>query len=130
MDDIFSNFLTSLQNGLQAKKLFIDVPASIRLKPLIFFFIDEGLIYGFEIVSLKETFFIYRIFLKYDGSNSLIRQIKRISKISRRIFVNKISLRRIYKPNFLLILSTRFGFLSGTQALKLNCGGELFCIIY
>jgi len=128
MRDIFSNFLSNIQNGFKAKKSFIDVPKSRKLKKLIFFFIKEGFFLGVEETVIK--FPIFRIYLKYDGQKPVISGLIRISKVSRPVHIKVSTLRRLYKPSFVLVLSTQHGYKNGFQALMNKQGGELFCIIY
>ncbi len=130
MIDTFSNFFSGIQNGFRAKKNFVDIPKSRKLKKLIFFFIKEGYFFGVEETINEKNFPIFRIFLKYDGRKPVISGLFRISKVSRVIQIQKSSLLRIYKPSVLLVLSTTKGYLSGAQALKYNLGGELLCIVY
>jgi small subunit ribosomal protein S8 len=128
MVDIFSNFLSLVQNGFKSKKSYIDVPQSRKLKKLILFFIKEGFFLGYEEIIL--TFPIFRIYLKYDGQKPVISGLIRISKVSRRVYINVVTLSRLYKSSFVLVLSTKFGYLNGYQALQRKSGGEFFCIIY
>jgi small subunit ribosomal protein S8 len=126
--DIYSNFLSIIQNGFKSKKLFVDVPKSRKLKKLILFFIKEGFFLGVEETKLK--FDIFRIYLKYDGQKPVISGLIRVSKVSRPMFLKLSSLRRLYKPTYIIVLSTIKGYKNGFQALRENLGGEFFCIVY
>ncbi len=126
--DVYSNFLSIIQNGFKSRKLFVDIPKSRKLIKLILFFIKEGLFLGFEEVKLDFDYF--RIYLKYDGNKPVISGIIRVSKVSRPMSIKVSTLRRLYKPTFILVLSTVQGYKNGYQALCNNLGGSFFCIIY
>lgn len=126
--DVYSNFLSRVQNGFKAKKLFVDVPKSRKLKKVILFFIKEGLFLGFEEINLNFDYF--RVYLKYDGNKPVISGIIRVSKVSRPVALKVSTLRRLYKPTFIIVMSTMQGYKNGYQALKENIGGSFFCIIY
>jgi small subunit ribosomal protein S8 len=128
MNDIISNFLSILKNGANLQKSFIDLPQSRRVKKLIIFLIIQGYIAGFTIIKEKKRF---RIFLSYSlDHRSVFSGIYRISKPSRRIMLNVVTLKYIHNPYFLFVVSTNQGYLSNTQALLKHIGGELVCVFY
>ena len=57
----------------------------------------------------------------------MINEIKRKSKPSRRIYVNKNQIPRVRAGMGISILSTSKGIMTGTNARKLGVGGELIC---
>jgi small subunit ribosomal protein S8 len=130
MIDNFSNLLTCIRNGLNSRKLYIDVPRSRRLIKFILFFIKKGYLSGVIFTTTNKNIEIFRIFLKYDGQKPVISGLFRISKPSRRIYINIETLKRMYSPNIMFVVSTNQGYLSGFEALKKHIGGELVCVIY
>ena len=71
-----------------------------------------------------------RIILKYkpDG-NSKIASIKRISKSSRRVYVNKSELPKVLNGFGIAVISTSQGLMTNREARKRNLGGEVICEI-
>ncbi len=64
-----------------------------------------------------------------EGKASVIKEIQRISKPSRRVYVGKSEIPRIKGGLGTCILSTSKGILTGSEARKQGVGGELICSI-
>ena len=84
-----------------------------------FFFIKDG---------VKEKI---RIFLKYDfKGNSVIENIKRVSRPGMRVYVGVGEAPRVLDGLGISILSTSKGVLSNKAAKKYGLGGEIICEVY
>ena len=71
------------------------------------------------------------LYLKYDGTGqSVIAEIKRVSKPGCRIFRGVDSLGRIMDGLGIQVLSTSKGIMSDRQARKERVGGELVCKVW
>lgn len=71
------------------------------------------------------------LYLKYDGTGqSVITEIKRVSKPGCRIFRGVDSLDRIMDGLGVQVLSTSKGIMSDRQARKERVGGELVCKVW
>ena len=71
------------------------------------------------------------LYLKYDGTGeSVITEIKRVSKPGCRIFRGVDSLGRIMDGLGIQVLSTSQGIMSDRQARKQRVGGELVCKVW
>ena len=71
------------------------------------------------------------LYLKYDGTGeSVITEIKRVSKPGCRIFRGVDSLGRIMDGLGIQVLSTSKGIMSDRQARKERVGGELVCKVW
>jgi len=71
------------------------------------------------------------LYLKYDGTGeSVITEIKRVSKPGCRIFRGVDSLERIMDGLGVQVLSTSKGIMSDRQARKERVGGELVCKVW
>ena len=71
------------------------------------------------------------LYLKYDGTGeSVITEIKRVSKPGCRIFRGVDSLGRIMDGLGIQVLSTSKGIMSDRQARKDRVGGELICKVW
>ncbi|MFH0840476.1 MAG: 30S ribosomal protein S8 [bacterium] len=71
-----------------------------------------------------------RLVLKYNNGKSVITLIKRISKPSRRVYVNKNELPRVLNNMGMAIISTSHGLMTNKEAGKKQVGGEVVCEIY
>lgn len=129
MIDNFSNCLTCIRNGLTSQHVFVNVARSRRLIAFLLFIVKQGYLCGISFPQHNRRG-DFRVFLKYDGTKPVISGIFRISRPSRRVCVNTRTLKRIYSPNILFIVSTNLGYLTAFQALRANVGGELVCLIY
>ena len=70
-------------------------------------------------------------FLKYDfQGNSVIDNIKRISKPGLRVYVGALEAPRVLDGLGISILSTSKGVLSNKKANLLGVGGEILCEVY
>ena len=71
------------------------------------------------------------LYLKYDSDGqSVISEIKRVSKPGCRIFSGVDSLKRIMDGLGVQVLSTSKGIMSDRQARKERVGGELICKVW
>jgi len=73
---------------------------------------------------------ILRIYLKYDENNRGVVSLKRISKSSRRVYVDRLHIPRVLNGLGISILSTSKGMLTDREARKTNVGGEVVCYVW
>lgn len=122
--DTLSNLFSAIKNGFLAKKTKIIQPNSKKSINVLNILIIEGFIKTYKINSKNQI----EIFLKYKNNNSVINDIRRISKPGRRFHIKNKDL-YIKKLGF-YILSTSLGIMTDLEAKKLNVGGELICKIF
>jgi len=68
--------------------------------------------------------------LKYDGNKKpVIREINRISKPGRRVYVPKEEVVPVKSNMGISIISTSKGIMTNKKAVKLNIGGEVICTV-
>ncbi|PAF44551.1 30S ribosomal protein S8 [Helicobacter sp. 11S02629-2] len=76
----------------------------------------------------KQSIFVQ---LAYDDrGNSVISELKRISKPGRRIYRSKDELKRFKNGYGIIVVSTSKGVIANDEAYKLNVGGEALCSIW
>ncbi|PAF51155.1 30S ribosomal protein S8 [Helicobacter sp. 13S00401-1] len=76
----------------------------------------------------KQSIFVQ---LAYDDKgNSVISELKRISKPGRRIYRSKDELKRFKNGYGIIVVSTSKGVIANDEAYKLNVGGEALCSIW
>lgn len=130
--DPISDMLTRLRNAIVARHTKVDIPAS-RLKVEIARILkEEGYITNYSIKTAEgSNARTLRIFLRYGPKGeSVISQIQRNSKPSRRVYVGAKEIPKVLGGLGVNILSTSQGVMTGRQARKTNIGGELLCSIY
>lgn len=131
MSDPIADFLTRIRNGLSAQKRWVDIPSSNLKKRMSLVLKEESYIQDYIFISKDDKKELIRIFLKYDyQGNSVIDNIKRISKPGLRVYVGALEAPRVLDGLGISILSTSKGVLSNKKANLLGVGGELLCEVY
>ncbi|MDA2919683.1 30S ribosomal protein S8 [Desulfobacterota bacterium AH_259_B03_O07] len=129
MTDPISDMLTRIRNALIAKHKTVGIPASGIKVEVAKLLKEEGYISGYRV---NEDGFIKTINLELKYSeehDSIIREIKRISKPGRRVYVKKNEIPRIRGGLGITLLSTSKGIMTGSRARSLGIGGELICTV-
>ncbi len=130
--DPISDMLTRLRNAISARHTKVDIPAS-RLKiELARILKEEGYITNYSIKTSEDSKArTLRIFLRYGPKGeSVISQLERNSKPSRRVYVGAKGIRKVLGGLGINILTTSQGVMTGKRARKSNLGGELLCSVY
>ena len=131
MSDPIADFLTRIRNGLSANKRWVDIPSSSLKKRMSLVLKEESYIQDYIFISKDDNKELIRVFLKYDyQGNSVIENIKRISKPGLRVYVGALEAPRVLDGLGISILSTSKGVLSNKKANLLGVGGELLCEVY
>ena len=68
--------------------------------------------------------------LKYNNGEPVIKEIKRVSKPGRRIYVRATSIPKIQNGLGLAIVSTSIGIMTDNEARSKNVGGEIICKVF
>ena len=68
--------------------------------------------------------------LKYYNGLPVIKEIKRISKPGRRIYIKANSIPRIQSGLGIAVVSTSMGIMSDNEARLKNIGGEIICSVF
>lgn len=130
MTDPIADMLTRIRNGVRARLLKVDVPAS-RLKGDIARILkNEGYIANFKVVEDPRQGNI-RVFLKYGpGREKVITDLQRVSRPGCRIYCGKTEIPRVYGGLGINILSTSHGVMTGREAAHTGVGGEILCNVW
>ena len=129
--DTIGNFLTIIRNGIMRSKPFVTAPYSTVRVELLNILQEEGFVAGMEVIDdgnvvNKEI----KIILKYVDGESVIHEITRISKPSRRVYARLKNMKPVIGGLGVSILTTNQGFLTDKTAKKLNVGGEIICTVW
>ena len=130
MTDPTADMLTRIRNSINARMDFVDIPSSRIKTEIAKILYEEGYIKSYEIRKDNASDII-RIHLKYNkDKKSAIVGLKRISKPSLRVYVEKRKIPKVLGGLGLVILSTSKGVLTGDKAKKIGVGGEVICYIW
>ena len=130
MTDPIADMLTRIRNALINRYSSLEIPGS-RIKVEIARVLkEEGYINNYTLIEdgIKKTI---KIELKYTPEkDSIITEIRRVSKPGCRVYVNKNEIPRVKGGLGISILSTSRGIMTGIQARRSGVGGELICTIW
>jgi len=127
--DLISDALTIIRNAIMAKKENADFPASKTLKSILDILKKENYIDNFKLIEDKKQG-ILRVYLKYISGKSAIKNIKRISKPSLRVYVKHEDLPSVIRGRGIAIISTSKGIITNIKAKELGAGGEVIAYVW
>ncbi|NIP30687.1 MAG: 30S ribosomal protein S8 [Candidatus Dadabacteria bacterium] len=129
MTDTIADMLTRIRNALLAGHKEVLIPSSNIKNEIIRVLKEEGYVEGYDFTQdgIKKNI---KVKLKYsENGNKAITKIQRVSKPSRRVYVNKNNIPRISGGMGIAILSTSKGIMTGTNARSTGIGGEIICTV-
>lgn len=130
MSDPISDLLTKVRNAIKAGHSKVDISYSKIKAEMVRLLREEGYINNYKITGEGSRRTI-RVYLRYSqSSESVIQNLRRISKPGRRVYVGTEQIPRPLNGLGICILSTSKGILTGKEAYQKHVGGELLCIIY
>lgn len=130
MSDPLGDMLTRIRNALVRKKAKVSTPASKLRARVLDVLQSEGYIRGYSEVDFGDGKSEIEIELKYFEGAAVIREISRISKPGRRVYVSVKSIPQVANGLGISILSTPKGVMADHDAREQNVGGELLCRIF
>lgn len=126
--DPIADMLTIIRNGCRSRKTEVTVPYSRLKTEILRVLLEEGFINNFTLDVKKRKI---SIMLKYaKNGESVIRNLERISKSSRRVYVSKKDVPYVLGGLGTAILTTSSGVLSDREARKNRVGGEVIMRVY
>jgi small subunit ribosomal protein S8 len=128
--DPIADMLTRVRNASAARHREVTVPSSRVKREIARILAEEGFIESWDTRSeAVQDQLVLR--LKYaDGRTPVVSGLKRISKPGLRVYARKTEIPRVLGGLGLAVLSTSRGIMTGTQARKLNLGGEVLCYVW
>ena len=130
MNDTIGDMLTRIRNAQQRGKNEVLTPASKLRARVLDVLKDEGYIRGYEQVTSDAGHPELRIELKYYEGAPVIREIKRVSKPGRRVYMGVRDLPQVRQGLGVSIVSTPRGVMSDAHARAANVGGEVLCTVF
>jgi small subunit ribosomal protein S8 len=127
--DPIADAFTVIRNAIMAKKETVDFPASNTLKAILEILKKENYIENFKILEYKKQG-MARIYLKYVANKPAIRNIKRISKSSLRVYVKHKKVPTVLRGRGIAIVTTSKGIMIDKEARDLGVGGEVIGYVW
>ena len=130
LNDPISDLIARINNAQMRKKPKVSSPGSRLRVSVLDVLKNEGYIRGYATVEHKDGRNELEIELKYFDGEPVIREISRISKPGRRVYVAVRNLPRINNGLGVAILSTPKGVMADHDARDANVGGEVLCTVF
>jgi len=130
MTDPIADLIVRIKNAIMVSHEKVEVPSSkikINIVKILKF---EGYIRNYKIIkgSPQDSILIY---LKYnEDKSSVIKDLKRISKPSCRVYSRYKKIPRVLNGFGINIVSTSKGMLTDREARKMGIGGEIICSVW
>jgi small subunit ribosomal protein S8 len=130
MNDPIGDMLTRIRNGQMRHKSTVSTPASKLRGWVLDVLKDEGYIRGYEKTTDKNGHPAFEISLKYYEGTPVIRDLKRVSKPGRRVYMACDDLPQVRQGLGVSIVSTSRGVMTDANARSANVGGEVLCQVF
>ncbi|MGB3501235.1 MAG: 30S ribosomal protein S8 [Mesorhizobium sp.] len=130
LSDPLGDMLTRIRNAYGRRKTKVSTPASKLRSRVLEVMKSEGYIRDFSQTDFGDGKSEIEIELKYAEGSPVIREISRVSKPGRRVYVGAKSIPQVANGLGIAILSTPKGVMADHQAREENVGGEILCQIF
>ncbi|SFJ21059.1 30S ribosomal protein S8 [Aerobium aerolatum] len=130
LSDPIGDMLTRIRNAYGRKKNKVSTPASNLRVRVLDVLKAEGYIRDYAKVDFENGKSELEIELKYYEGRPVIREISRVSKPGRRVYVSVKSIPSVANGLGISILSTPKGVMADHQAREQNVGGEVLCQVF
>jgi len=129
--DPIADLLTRIRNAAMVGFPAVKLPASREKKAILQVIEDGGYIAGYSEKETDSGQGELEVRLKYDVNGTpTIKEIARLSKPGRRLYVGKEKLPYHRGGLGLIVVSTSKGMMSAESARKEGIGGELICSLF
>lgn len=129
--DSIGDFLTIIRNGTMVAKLHVIAPFSREKFAIARILKDEGFIKdAVEVTDEKTGWSVLKVSLKYVDGESVIHEIRRISKLGRRFYTGSKGVKPVIGGLGLSVLTTDRGVISHKDAARFGVGGEVICTVW
>ena len=130
VNDPIADMLTRIRNAQMRGKLNVSTPASKLRAWVLDVLADEGYIRGYVRKDTDNGQGELVIELKYYEGTPVIRDVKRVSKPGRRVYMSIKDIQPVRNGLGVSILSTPKGVMSDAHARAANVGGEVLCTVF
>jgi small subunit ribosomal protein S8 len=130
MTDPIADLIVRIKNSIMVSYDKVEVPSSKMKINIVKILKFEGYIRNYKIIKDSKQDVIV-IYLKYnEDKSSVIKDLKRVSKPSCRIYSKCKKIPRVLNGLGINIVSTSKGVLTDREARKMGTGGEIICSVW
>ena len=130
MNDPIGDMLTRIRNSQLRGKSTVKTPASTLRARVLDVLLSEGYIRGYEKTPTAKGQGESELSLKYYEGTPVIREVKRVSKPGRRVYMGVKDIPTVRNGLGISIVSTPKGVMSDANARAANVGGEVLCTVF
>jgi small subunit ribosomal protein S8 len=130
MNDPIGDMLTRIRNAQLRGRSTVITPGSKLRAWVLDVLSDEGYIRGYENMTGDDGHPAIEISLKYFDGTPVIREVKRVSKPGRRVYLGIKDIPQVRQGLGVSIVSTSKGIMSDSAARIANVGGEVICTVF
>jgi small subunit ribosomal protein S8 len=130
MNDPIGDMLTRIRNGQMRGKAAVETPASKLRAWVLDVLVAEGYIRGYAKKDGNDGHPAFNIELKYYEGTPVIREVKRVSKPGRRVYLGANDLPSARQGLGVSIVSTSKGVMTDANARAAKIGGEVLCTVF
>ncbi len=127
--DPIAQMLTNLKNAALARQTEVVVPFSKVKMALAEILVKAGYLAEAVKKGKKSRHFIYCT-LAYEGATPKLQEVKRVSKLSKRVYAGFDEIHPVRQGRGLAIISTPRGLLTDKEARAARVGGEVLCQVW
>jgi len=128
--DPIGDMLTRIRNAQMRLLNNVRIPGSKFREKILDVLKQEGYIADYKLLSDTNNRGNLSVDLKYNDGLPVIKEIKRVSKPGKRIYVRATSIPKIQNGLGLAIISTSIGIMTDNDARSKNVGGEIICKVF
>jgi small subunit ribosomal protein S8 len=129
MTDPIADMLTRVRNASAAKHKRVDMPVSKLKIEIARILADNHFIQDFKVLD-DGRHGVLRLYLRYYEDQSVIRNVKRVSRPGRRIYKGAKEVPRVRGGLGIAIMSTSNGVMTDGQARSAGVGGEVMAFVW
>ncbi|WP_294646153.1 30S ribosomal protein S8 [uncultured Aureimonas sp.] len=130
LSDPLGDMLTRIRNATMRSKTSVATPASKLRARVLDVLKDEGYIRGYSEIKFENGTAEFNIELKYYEGAPVIKEISRVSKPGRRVYVSAKTIPHVANGLGISVLSTPKGVMADHAAREQNVGGEILCRVF
>jgi small subunit ribosomal protein S8 len=130
VNDPIGDMITRIRNAQMRNKSKVSSPGSKLRERVLEVLKSEGYIRGYTTVEHAGGRSELEIELKYFDGEPVIREIARVSKPGRRVYVSVKALPRINNGLGVAVVSTPKGVMADHAAREANVGGEVLFTVF
>lgn len=129
MTDPVADMLTRIRNACLAGHRRVDMPVSKLKVEIARILRDNHYVQDYKVLD-DGLHGLLRLYLRYHGEQSVIREVQRISTPGLRRYVKVREIPRVKNGLGMAILSTPRGLMTDREARSAHMGGELLAVVW